>query len=97
MSMVLSGVLQYETTNQIGDYNHTNINGNKYSGHASNIDINETLIGFASAIFAAVKEDSATGGVTIDRTPKYNTNRCAYISVIPASIRDGAATIATRR
>ena len=68
-----------------------------YSGHASNIDINETLIGFASAIFAAVKEDSATGGVTIDNTPKYNTNRCAYMSVIPASIRDGAATIATSK
>ena len=68
-----------------------------YSGHASNMDINETLIGFASAIFAAVKEDSATGGVTIDNTPKYNTKRCAYISVIPASIRVGAATIATRR
>ena len=55
-----------------------------YSGHASNMDINETLIGFASAIFAAVKDDSATGGVTIDNTPKYNTNRCAYMSVIPA-------------
>ena len=81
----------------IGDYNHTKINGNMYSGHASNIDINETLIGFASAIFAAVKEDSATGGVTIDNTPKYNTNRCAYMSVIPASIRDGAATIATSK
>ena len=38
-------------------------------GNASHTDINDTSMGSASAIFAAVNEDSATGGVIIDNTP----------------------------
>ena len=68
-----------------------------YNGHAMYMDVNAVIIGFVFAILAAVNDDNATGGVIIDNTPKYNTNKCAYISVIPASIRAGAATIATSR
>lgn len=54
-------------------------------------------MGFDPDISAAAKADSATGGVIMDNTPKYNTNIWAQISVIPASTRVGAATIATKR
>ena len=68
-----------------------------YRGHAKRIEVSAVRMGLAPAISAAAKADSATGGVIMDNTPKYNTNICAHISVIPASIRVGAATIATSK
>ena len=83
MSTELVGHLLLEILVEAGNQNHTKINGSKNNGHPIRIQSSATDIGSALDSFAAANEAIATGGVIIAKTPKYNTNRCAYIGSKP--------------
>ena len=71
-------------------------NGIKYVLAPKPMARKPVAIGFASAMEAAAKAPSATGGVINDNMPQYKMNRCTASGLRPPLIKAGARMIARK-